>query len=73
MRDNRNLESRADVLTFTSPPLSADADVIGRPVVEVVHTSDNPYADVFVRMCDVDLSRSLRQLLRRDDPARPRR
>jgi putative CocE/NonD family hydrolase len=54
MRDNRDLESREDVLTYTSPLLSADTDVIGRPVVEVVHSSDNPYADVFVRLCDVD-------------------
>jgi putative CocE/NonD family hydrolase len=54
MRDNRELESRADVLTFTGPPLAADADVVGRPVVEVVHGTDNPHADVFVRLCDVD-------------------
>jgi putative CocE/NonD family hydrolase len=54
MKDNRRLEERPDVLTFTSPPLGSDADVVGRPVVELAHGTDNPYADVFVRLCDVD-------------------
>jgi putative CocE/NonD family hydrolase len=54
MRDNRRLEERPDVVTFTGPPLAHDADVVGRPVVELVHGSDNPHADVFVRLCDVD-------------------
>ena len=52
-RDNRKLEERADVLTFTSPPLTEPLEVVGNPVVEVVHESDNPYADLFVRVCDV--------------------
>ncbi|HEU5486877.1 MAG TPA: CocE/NonD family hydrolase, partial [Microlunatus sp.] len=55
-RDNRRLEGRADVLVFTTPPLSADRLVIGNPVVELVHHTDNPYADVFVRLCDVEPS-----------------
>lgn len=52
-RDNRRLEERADVVTFTSPPLTEALDVRGSPVVEVVHATDNPYADLFVRVCDV--------------------
>jgi putative CocE/NonD family hydrolase len=52
-RDNRRLEGRADVVTFTSPPLPAALDVLGVPVVEIVHGTDNPYADLFVRVCDV--------------------
>ena len=52
-RDNRKLEGRADVLTFTSPPLTDTMEVIGSPVVEVVHQTDNPHADLFVRLCDV--------------------
>jgi putative CocE/NonD family hydrolase len=55
-RDNRELEARADVVTFTSPPLAESLDVIGEPVVEVVHETDNPYADLFVRLCDVGRS-----------------
>jgi putative CocE/NonD family hydrolase len=52
-RDNRALEKRADVLTFTSPPLSEPLEVMGAPVVELVHQSDNPQADLFVRLCEV--------------------
>ena len=52
-RDNRKLEERDDVLTFTSPPLIEPLEVIGNPVVELVHRTDNPYADLFVRLCEV--------------------
>lgn len=52
-RDNRELERRGDVLTFTSPPLSEPLEVIGNPIVEVVHRTDNPHADLFVRVCEV--------------------
>ena len=52
-RDNRRLESRADVLTFTSTELSESLEVLGRPEVRISHTSDNPNADVFVRLCEV--------------------
>ena len=27
--------------------------MIGNPVVELVHRTDNPYADLFVRLCEV--------------------
>ncbi|HYI56814.1 MAG TPA: CocE/NonD family hydrolase, partial [Microlunatus sp.] len=52
-RDNRALERRDDVLTFTTPPLQEPWEVIGRPVAELVHETDNPYADLFVRLCEV--------------------
>jgi uncharacterized protein len=52
-RDNRKLEERDDVLTFTGLPLSEPLEVIGNPVVELVHRTDNPYADLFVRLCEV--------------------
>ena len=55
-RDNRELEERADVVTFTSPPLTAPLTVMGNPVVEVVHETDNPHADLFVRLCEVQES-----------------
>ncbi|OLT22066.1 hydrolase [Pseudonocardia sp. CNS-139] len=54
VRDNRALEARPDVLLFTGEPLAADLEVVGVPVVEVAHGSDNPHADLFVRICDVD-------------------
>jgi putative CocE/NonD family hydrolase len=53
-RDNRKLEARDDVRTFTSAPLAADVEVLGGVTVRLFHTSDNPYCDVFVRLCDVD-------------------
>ena len=52
-RDNRKLEKRDDVLTFTGPPLNEPLEVIGNPVVELVHRTDNPHADLFVRLCEV--------------------
>jgi predicted acyl esterase len=52
-RDNRELEKRDDVLTFTGPPLNEPLEVIGNPVVELVHRTDNPHADLFVRLCEV--------------------
>ena len=52
-RDNRKLEERDDVLTFTGPPLTEPLEVIGNPVVELVHQTDNPHADLFVRLCEV--------------------
>ncbi|MGC4938258.1 CocE/NonD family hydrolase [Kribbella sp. DT2] len=51
--DNRELESRSDVVTFSSGELQADLDVIGVIKVELGVQVDNPYADVFVRICDV--------------------
>lgn len=56
VRDNRELEARPDVVTFTTEPLAADVEIIGTPVVELEHSTDNPHADVFVRLCDVDVT-----------------
>ncbi|WP_459980046.1 CocE/NonD family hydrolase, partial [Mycobacterium avium] len=54
VRDNRDLEARSDVLTFTTPALAEMLEIIGTPVVELHHSTSNPHADVFVRLCDVD-------------------
>ena len=53
VRDCRGLAARADVLSFTGAPLSAPLEIVGVPVVELAHRSDNPHCDVFVRICDV--------------------
>lgn len=53
-RDNRKLEQRSDVLTFTGPSLTEPLEVVGNPDVELVHGTDNPHADLFVRLCEVD-------------------
>ena len=52
--DNTALEARPDVLTYTTPPLQADTEVIGEVSAEVWFSSSLRYADVFVRLCDVD-------------------
>jgi putative CocE/NonD family hydrolase len=52
-RDDR-LAVRDDVLAFTGPPLAEDLEVVGIPYVELTHSSDIPYADVAVRLSEVD-------------------
>jgi uncharacterized protein len=53
-RNDRRLARRRDVVAFTGDVLSEDLYVYGNPVVELAHTSDNPYVDVFVRVSEVD-------------------
>jgi putative CocE/NonD family hydrolase len=74
VQENSAHEARADVLTFTTAPLPADLDLAGSPVLELALAVDNPHADVFVRLCDVDAkgkSRNFSDLLRRLDPQVP--
>ncbi|MGY1719076.1 CocE/NonD family hydrolase [Blastococcus sp. SYSU DS0552] len=52
-RDNRELEARDDVRTFTTAPLRRPVELLGGARVRLFHESDNPHADVFVRLCDV--------------------
>lgn len=53
-RDNARLERRADVLTFSTDPLTSQLDVIGgvRFAVDVEFSAVS--GDVFARLCDVD-------------------
>ncbi|MEU1178627.1 CocE/NonD family hydrolase [Streptomyces sp. NPDC005820] len=74
VKDNAALESRPDVLTFTTDPLTDPLEIMGTPVVELAHTRSNPHADVFVRLCDVDpkgVSRNFAEGLVRLDPTSP--
>ncbi|RIV36911.1 CocE/NonD family hydrolase [Micromonospora radicis] len=52
--DNRPVERRADVLTWTSEPLTDALEVIGPVRAEIHLRSELAYLDVFVRLCDVD-------------------
>ena len=52
-RDNRPVEERSDILVFSSEPLDQPVEIIGEVTAEVSVTRDNPYADLFVRLCDV--------------------
>ncbi|MFI8347164.1 CocE/NonD family hydrolase [Streptomyces sp. NPDC085596] len=53
-RDNRPLESRTDVVTFTGPPLTEPVDIIGPVTARLTVSTDTGHADVFTRLCDVD-------------------
>jgi uncharacterized protein len=56
-RDDSRLAARDDVLSFTSATLTRDLYVYGNPVIELVHTSDNPNVDLFVRVSEVDVAK----------------
>lgn len=70
-QDNTGIEARDDVLVFTGDPLPTDLDVVG-PVAATIHLrTELPYADVFVRLCDVDekgVSRNVVDGIRRLNP-----
>jgi uncharacterized protein len=52
--DNRQLESRDDVLTYTTDLLPDTVEAIGPVSVELFIRAGSPYFDVFARVCDVD-------------------
>lgn len=52
--DNAAVEARRDVLTYTTEVLAEDVEVIGDVSAEIWFRSSLPFADVFVRLCDVD-------------------
>lgn len=71
-RDNRELEARDDVRTFTTTALRKPVEVRGGVTVRLVVEPDNPYCDVFVRLCDVEpngRSLNITDRLVRLDPA----
>ncbi|MGK5731407.1 CocE/NonD family hydrolase [Streptomyces sp. URMC 124] len=53
-RDNKALEARDDVVTFTSAPLTAPVDVLGPVSARLRVSADTGCADLFARLCDVD-------------------
>ncbi|MBF9317620.1 CocE/NonD family hydrolase [Mycobacteroides chelonae] len=53
-RDNASIESRSDVLVFTTAPLTKDLDLVGPVSASVYATTDSGQGDLFVRLCDVD-------------------
>jgi hypothetical protein len=71
--DDTALAARPDVLAFTGEPLPAFLEVHGAPVIELAHRTDNRYADLFVRVSEVDprgRSRNVTEGYRRLDPDR---
>jgi uncharacterized protein len=53
-RKDAKLAERPDVLNFTGEPLPSDLCVVGAPVIELSHSCDNPYNDLFIRISEVD-------------------
>jgi uncharacterized protein len=69
--DNAEIESRPDVLTFTTEALRADVDLVGPVSARVFVRTSREHADVFVRVCDVDeagISRNVVDGIRRLSP-----
>ena len=69
--DNAPVKTRTDVLTYTSPPLAADQNLIGPVSARIYVRTEREYADVFVRLCDVDtggVSRNVTDGIRRLNP-----
>ena len=52
-RDQRSIESRPDVLVFTSTPLDKPLEITGRVSARLWASTDAPDTDFFVRLCDV--------------------
>jgi putative CocE/NonD family hydrolase len=52
--DQHDLESRDDVLVFTTPPLENDKEITGRVRATLFASTDGPSTDWVVRLCEVD-------------------
>ncbi|MGO9901733.1 MAG: CocE/NonD family hydrolase [Solirubrobacteraceae bacterium] len=52
--DNRSLEARSDVLSYTTEPLPSAVEAIGPTRVELWVRATSPHFDMFARVCDVD-------------------
>ena len=73
-QDDTPLTRRDDVWTFTGPALDSPLEIAGTPLVQLAHSSDNPHADVFVRVSDVDpkgKARNVTEGFLRLDPTAP--
>jgi putative CocE/NonD family hydrolase len=69
--DNAAVEARPDVLTFTSEPLRDHLDLAGPVSARIFVRTGRKYADLFVRVCDVDdegVSRNIVDGIRRLSP-----
>ena len=69
--DNTAIEARPDVLTYTTEPLPARTDLVGPVSARIFVRTDREHADLFVRVCDVDLkgvSRNITDGIRRLSP-----
>jgi predicted acyl esterase len=71
--DDSAYANRPDVLVFTSETLSEEIEILGIPCVHLIHASDPPFADLFLRISEVDtngVSRNITELYQALDPSR---
>jgi uncharacterized protein len=61
--DQRDVESRDDVLVFTTPALEEDTEVTGRVRATIFASTDGPSTDWVVRLCEVDADGVSRNLV----------
>jgi uncharacterized protein len=69
--DNRSIEARPDVLTYTTEPFPASQDLVGPVSARIFVRTGRRHADAFVRVCDVDetgVSRNIVDGIRRLSP-----
>ena len=52
--DDSTYTEKPDMLVFTNQPLTEDLEVLGIPSVHLLHTSDPPFADLFIRLSELD-------------------
>ncbi|KAJ4203180.1 hypothetical protein NW767_005291 [Fusarium falciforme] len=52
--DDTALAARDDTLVFTTEALKRGVLILGQPVVKLEHSTDRPYADLFVRLSEVN-------------------
>lgn len=52
-KDNRSVESRPDVVTYTGQQLRRDLEIVGSATVMLWFRSSLRFTDVFCRLCDV--------------------
>ncbi|KAJ5904028.1 hypothetical protein N7504_006411 [Penicillium tannophilum] len=71
--DDSIYATRSDVLAFTSKPLPEDLEILGTPSVQLSHLSDPPFADLFLRLSEVDdngVSHNITEIYKALDPKR---
>ncbi|KAF5694846.1 cocaine esterase [Fusarium denticulatum] len=71
--NDTELAKRLDVAVFDTSPLESDIEVCGKPLIELHHNTDNPHADILVRLSEVNSwgkSRRISDVYKRLDPAR---
>lgn len=71
--DDTSLAARSDVLVFDTAALEEDLEICGQPTVELNHSTSNPFADIYVRISEVNKkgrSHNITEIFQRIDPQR---